>query len=135
MTLFSWYQVQSTATASLPEIEVGERGAMAYFFSNDSLALQHILYSPFYSKPKAIAPVYCTNYQTLIQRGQCILFSVVFTPSPTSHPASHHGSVWILPVISLFSTNTLSQVRAWRGFVRTKKEDESGPLIIQSSLL
>jgi hypothetical protein len=32
------------------------------------------------------------------QRGQCILvFFVVFTPSPSSH----HGSVWVLPVISL----------------------------------
>ncbi len=30
------------------------------------------------------------------QRGQCILFSVVFTPSPPGH----HGSVWVLSVIS-----------------------------------
>ncbi len=29
-------------------------------------------------------------------RGQCILFSVVFTPSPPSH----HSSVWVLPVFS-----------------------------------
>ncbi len=43
------------------------------------------------------------------QRGQCILFSVVFTPSPPSH----HGSVWALPVISLLLTNTVSPVRAF----------------------
>jgi hypothetical protein len=34
---------------------------------------------------------------SLLQQDQCILFSVVFTP-PTP---SHHGSVWLLPVISL----------------------------------
>jgi hypothetical protein len=41
------------------------------------------------------------------QWAQCILFSVVFTPSPPSH----HGSVWLLPVISLLLTNTVSPVR------------------------
>ncbi len=34
-------------------------------------------------------------------------FSVVFTPPPSTH----HGSVWLLPVSSLFLTNTVSQVR------------------------
>jgi hypothetical protein len=38
----------------------------------------------------------------LAQRGHCILFSVVFTPSPPSR----RGSVWVLPVIS----NTVSRV-------------------------
>ncbi len=41
------------------------------------------------------------NIFTLSQRGLCILFSVVFTPSS-------HGSAWALPVISLFLTNTVS---------------------------
>jgi hypothetical protein len=41
-------------------------------------------------------------------KDQCILFSVVFTPSPSSH----HGSVWVLPVISLLLTNTVLPVRA-----------------------
>ncbi len=35
--------------------------------------------------------------KTCIQRGQCKLFSVVFTPSAPIH----HGSVWVLPVLSL----------------------------------
>ena len=35
------------------------------------------------------------------------LFSVVFTPSTPSH----HGSVWVLPVISLLLINTVSPVR------------------------
>jgi hypothetical protein len=38
----------------------------------------------------------CLYCVTPPQRGQCILFSVVFTRSP-----SHHGSVLVLPVISL----------------------------------
>ncbi len=38
------------------------------------------------------------------QGGQYILFSVVFTHSAPSH---HHGSVWLLPVISLLLTNTI----------------------------
>jgi hypothetical protein len=66
--------------------------------------LKHPLYSPIYSKPKPIARsiksvyfktvllgIYCLRkcysgclpvYQTVIQRGQCILFYVVFTPPP-----------------------------------------------------
>ncbi len=71
---------------------------------------------------------------TLTQRSQCILFSVVFTPP--SH--SHHGSVWLLPVISLL-TNTVSVVRAclsiWlERFYGTQKENECGPFSIQSFL-
>ncbi len=72
----------------------------------------------------------------LTQRGQFILFSVVFTPSPPGH----HGSVWLLPVISLLLANTVSPVRAcliiwWERFCGTQKEDDRGPLSIQSSLL
>ncbi len=67
-----------------------------------------------------------------IQRDQCILFSVVFTPPPPSH----HGSVWLLLVISLLLTNTVSPVRAYQSiwlerFRRCQKEDERGPLSIQ----
>jgi hypothetical protein len=36
------------------------------------------------------------------------LFSVAFTPPPPSH----HGNVWLLPVISLLLTNTVSPVQA-----------------------
>jgi hypothetical protein len=39
------------------------------------------------------------------QRGQCILFSVVFTPF---HP-SHHGSVWLLPVISILLAKAVNR--------------------------
>jgi hypothetical protein len=72
----------------------------------------------------------------LDQRGQFILFYVVFT----SFPPSHHGSVWLLPVISLLLAKTVSPVRAcliiWRERFRgNQKEDDRGPLSIQSSLL
>jgi hypothetical protein len=36
------------------------------------------------------------SYQQL---GQCILFSVVFTPLPTSH--HYHGSVWVISLITV----------------------------------
>ncbi len=54
-------------------------------------------------------------------------------------PPSHHGSLWLLPVISLLLTNTVSPVKAclsilWKWFRGTQKEDDRGPLIIQSSL-
>ncbi len=69
------------------------------------------------------------------QQDQCILFSVVFT----RNPSSQHGSVWLLPVISLLLTNTVSPVWVrlttwWERFPGTQKEDEcGGPLGIQSS--
>ncbi len=53
------------------------------------------------------------------------LFSVVLTP-PT---LSHYNRVWLLPVISLLLTNTVSPGRCglvypyvWRGFVGAKKK-------------
>ena len=49
-----------------------------------------------------------TEHMSSCQRGQRVLFSVVFTPP---HP-SHHGSVWVLPVISLLLANTVSPVQA-----------------------
>jgi hypothetical protein len=62
------------------------------------------------------------------------MYSVVFAPSPPSH----YGSVWVLPVISLLFTNTVSPVRAcliiYR-VLRTQKEDDCGPLRIQSSMV
>jgi hypothetical protein len=67
---------------------------------------------------------------------KCILFSVVFTPPHTSH----HVSVWFLSVISLLLTNTLSQMRSCLSILLdrlrgSQKEDERGPLSIQSSLV
>jgi hypothetical protein len=63
------------------------------------------------------------------QRGQCILFSVVFTPSPPSH----HGSVWVLPVISLLTLNRLAglpnHIYNGRGFVGPKKKTIVGLLV------
>jgi hypothetical protein len=49
----------------------------------------------------------------------------------------HHGSVWVLPVISLRLTNTESPVRAclpiwWETFRRNQKEDDCVPLSIQA---
>jgi hypothetical protein len=39
-----------------------------------------------------------------------VFFSLPYSP----HAPSHHGSVWLLPVISLLLTNTVSSVRACR---------------------
>ncbi len=71
------------------------------------------------------------------------LFSVVFTP-----PSPSHGSVWLLHVTSLLLTNTVSPVRTcpmpnaphcpsiWlERFCGSQREDERGPLSIQSSLV
>ncbi len=62
-------------------------------------------------------------------------FSVVYAP----YPLSHHGSVWVLPVISLLLTKLVSPVRAclilcWERFRGTQKEDDREPLSIKSSL-
>ncbi len=64
-----------------------------------------------------------------------ISFSVVFTHPPPSH----HGNVWLLPVISRVLANTVPAVQAcisiWlERFRGSPKEDERGPLSIQSSL-
>ncbi len=70
------------------------------------------------------------SYESLTQRGQYILFSVVFTISP-----SHNGSVWFITVISLLLTNTVSPVRAyliiwWDRFRETQKEGDRESLSI-----
>jgi hypothetical protein len=57
-------------------------------------------------------------------------------PSP---PPGHHGSVWLLPVISLLLTNAVSSMRTclsirFEKFLETQKEDECEPLSIKSSL-
>ncbi len=54
-----------------------------------------------------------------LQRGRCVLFSAVFTPSPPSH----HGSVWVLPVISLLLTNTISPVRTCLSMIGEVSQD------------
>jgi hypothetical protein len=58
----------------------------------------------------------------LANGGQCVLFSVVFTPPLPSH----QGSTWLLHIIFLLLTNSLSPVWACpsydqRGFVGAKK--------------
>ncbi len=70
--------------------------------------------------------------------GQCVLFSVVFTPPPPSH----HGSVWLLPVVSLLLTNAISRMRAFlpvyiwsESFVGTKTKTSLGLLVFNSSML
>ncbi len=81
--------------------------------------------------------IFLTNFNDIGQQptGRSVLFSVVFTLSPPSH----HGSVWLLPAISLLLTNTVSPVRAYisiwcERFHGTQKEDDRGPLSFQSSL-
>jgi hypothetical protein len=67
---------------------------------------------------------------TCAQRGQYILFSVVFIFPPQS------GSVWLLTVISILFTITFSAERAclsihdWRDFEGYQKEDKHGQLSI-----
>jgi hypothetical protein len=64
----------------------------------------------------------------LHQLAQCILFSVVFTPSPPSH--------WVLTVIFLLLTNAVSPVQACLMSIHMigevswnpKKDDRGGPL-------
>jgi hypothetical protein len=82
---------------------------------------------------------YCSFYAPN-QRGQCILvFPVVFTPSSPSH----HGSVCflLLSVISLLLTNHciagagLPNPKMEKVSCGTQKEDDRGPLFIQSALL
>ena len=70
----------------------------------------------------------------LPQLGQCILFSVDFTPSPPPATTADFGSY-----LSLLWTNTASLVRAcliiwWERFRGSQKEDDCGSLSIQSSL-
>jgi hypothetical protein len=48
----------------------------------------------------------CRQYQA--PSPKCILFSVVFTPSPPSY----QGNVYVLPVISLPLSSTVSPVQA-----------------------
>ncbi len=52
----------------------------------------HYKFADLLTKPPAN---YRGGKDTAHQQAQCMLFSVVFTPPPPSH----HGSVWLLPVI------------------------------------
>ncbi len=79
-----------------------------------------------------------SNFTVLLiipdQRGQCMLFSVVFTPSPPTTTAVFGSYLSALLLI-----NTVPQARAclfirWEMFRGTKNEDDRGPLSIQSSL-
>ncbi len=66
------------------------------------------------------------RWVNLEQRSQCILFSVVFTPSPPSP----YGSVWAQTVISLLVANTVSPIwLEWRGFIGPKKKTSVGLLV------
>ncbi len=56
---------------------------------------------------------------------------------PVPPPPSNHGSLWVLPVISLLLTDTVSPVRAslsicWERFRGSQEEDDRWPLSIQS---
>jgi hypothetical protein len=69
--------------------------------------------------------------------GQCILFSVVFTPPPPCH----HGSVWLLPtchlstlLLTLYRRCGLANPYDWRGFVVAKKKTNVGLSVFNSSM-
>ncbi len=69
-------------------------------------------------------------------KAQCLLFSVVFTPTPPSH----YGSVPLLPIIFSLSATAVSPVQSclsirWERLRGSPNEDERGPLSIQSSLV
>jgi hypothetical protein len=65
-----------------------------------------------------------TLYSVLPNGANVFFLSVVFTLPPPSH----HGSVWLLPVIYLFLTITVSRVRAclsiWLERFRGSQEDD-----------
>ncbi len=70
--------------------------------------------------------------QRLNHRGHCLWISVIFTTPPTSN----HGSVGVLPVISLLLTHTVSPVRVFlkklydeKGFVGPKQKAIVGLLV------
>jgi hypothetical protein len=70
-------------------------------------------------------------YGCLNRRGQCILFSVVFTPPPPQPPGQVFGSY----LISLVLINTvprcgLAYLYGWRGFLGTKKKTSVGLLLL-----
>ncbi len=76
----------------------------------------------------------CIPVASCRQQGQCILFSVVFTASPLSH----HGSICLLPFISLLLTYTVSPVRAclskWLELFRGTQKKTSVGLFVFNSL-
>ncbi len=65
------------------------------------------------------------------KRGQCILFSVVFTPSPLQPPWQCLGPTCHL---STLSQHCIPESYDVRGFLGPNKEHGCGPLSIQSSL-
>jgi hypothetical protein len=80
-------------------------------------------------------PFTLCNPSTRVMSTIYFIFCCLY-PSP---PPRHHGSVWVLPVISLLLANTVSPVRAcliiwWERFRGTQKADDRGPLSIPSSL-
>ncbi len=93
-----------------------------------------------------VAYSYCTQPIPKNQRGQCILFSVVFISHGENVSGLHftlyrkkckrnwrtlHGSVWLLPVLSTLNKQCIAgaglHVHNWKGFVGPKKEDDRRP--------
>ncbi len=73
-----------------------------FYFLFHQCVFQHLY--PFLNSQ---ADRFLEGYRLLkYQRGHCILFSVVFTPPPTSH----YGSVWLLYLSSLYS-----KIKPYRG--------------------
>jgi hypothetical protein len=74
------------------------------------------------------------------RRGRINRANVFYFLSSLPPPPSHHGSVWLLPAISLLLTNIVSRVRAclstwWEGFVGTKKKTSVGLLVLIHTVL
>ncbi len=80
--------------------------------------------------------IYILTVYSCIQGGQCILFSIIFTPFTPSHH-EHYSSMWVLPVIfqlSLFNHQCIADgglpiTYDGRGFVGPKKKTIFGLLV------
>ncbi len=121
------YSCEPTGGRDNPSLMEQFKGAVGSF--QQHLMEQHTGGSSLSSASIPPPPKKKTYIHTL--RGQCILFSVVFTLSPPSH---HVGSVWFLPVISLLLRvpNTVSPGRGLPIHMREERfqEDDRAPLSI-----
>jgi hypothetical protein len=96
--IFDSLLVSTVSSLRLLKFQYGLNNSYFCYSSMNNFVRSHELFMskiPFYFRLKPR------------QQDQCISFSVVFTPSSPQPPV-----FWLLPVISLLLTNTVSRVRA-----------------------